>query len=158
MSSDKPVRYIDKTRDYYEAQGFETAYEWAKNSDTPFHTLGKPLSTSTVVTITTGATYVREESDVRFVDSADIGSLPERLYAEDLSWDKRATHLDDIGSYLPIEALVGKKKEGRIAKIAERFHCVPTEYSQRRTQEHDAPEVLLRCREDKADVALLVPL
>jgi len=35
---------------------------------------------------------------------------------------------------------------------------VPTDYSQRRTIEQDAPEVLARCREDAADVALLVPL
>jgi hypothetical protein len=35
---------------------------------------------------------------------------------------------------------------------------VPTEYSQRRTIEQDAPEILRRCREDEADAALLVPL
>jgi len=35
---------------------------------------------------------------------------------------------------------------------------VPTDYSQRRTLEQDAPEILRRCREDEVDVALLVPL
>jgi len=39
-----------------------------------------------------------------------------------------------------------------------RFHCVPTDYSQRRTREQDAPALLERLREDAADVALLVPL
>jgi len=35
---------------------------------------------------------------------------------------------------------------------------VPTDYSQRRTIEQDAPQILARCREDGVDVALLVPL
>jgi hypothetical protein len=35
---------------------------------------------------------------------------------------------------------------------------VPTEYSQRRTLEIDAPDLLTRLREDETDVALLVPL
>jgi hypothetical protein len=35
---------------------------------------------------------------------------------------------------------------------------VPTEYSQRRTREQDAPEILRRSREDGADAALLVPM
>jgi len=35
---------------------------------------------------------------------------------------------------------------------------VPTEYSQRRTTERDAPEILRRCREDGVEAALLAPL
>jgi hypothetical protein len=42
--------------------------------------------------------------------------------------------------------------------VAPRFHGVPTDYSQRRTSEQDAPEILRRLREDAVDVALLVPL
>jgi hypothetical protein len=61
-----------------------------------------------------------------------------------------------VGSFLPIAALQGAS--GRIGALAERFHGVPTDYSQRRTQERDAPEILGRCREDGADAALLVPL
>ena len=48
--------------------------------------------------------------------------------------------------------------EGRKGALAERFHGVPTDYSQRRTCEEDAPEILRRCREDGVDVVLLVPL
>ena len=61
-------------------------------------------------------------------------------------------------SYLPIEPLRELVAEGRLAALTERFHCAPTEYSQRRTREADAPEILQRCRKDGADVALLVPL
>ena len=37
--------------------------------------------------------------------SASTTHPPERLYGNDLSWDKKATHLDDRGSYFPIDAL-----------------------------------------------------
>ncbi|KDB64310.1 hypothetical protein AZ16_0859, partial [Bordetella bronchiseptica B18-5 (C3)] len=39
-----PVRYIDKTRDYYLSQGYEKPYQWAQYDDVPFTPLGKPLS------------------------------------------------------------------------------------------------------------------
>ena len=83
---------------------------------------------------------------------------PERLYTDDLAWDKQATHTDDVESFLPIERLRAHAAAGRIGSLTARFHGVPTDYSQRRTIEVDAPEVLRRCREDEADVALLVPL
>lgn len=31
-----PVRYIDKTRDYYLSQGYEKPYQWAQYDDVPF--------------------------------------------------------------------------------------------------------------------------
>lgn len=158
MGNSLPVQYMDKTRVYYETQGFERPYQWARHDDTPFCSLQKPLSASTVATITTGVTYQREESDIRFIDSVPIYPLPERLYADDLAWDKKATHMEDVGSYLPLESLAAERNRGRIKDLASQFHCVPTEYSQRRTREHDAPKILELCREDKADLAILVPL
>ena len=158
MNNSSPVQYMEKTRVYYEIQGFERAYEWARHDDTPFCSLKKPLSVSTVVTITTGVTYQREESDIRFIDSVPILPIPDRLYADDLAWDKKATHMEDVGSYLPLKSLAGKRDGGRIKELATRFHCVPTEYSQRRTREHDAPNVLDLCREDMAHIAILIPL
>ncbi len=47
---------------------------------------------------------------------------------------------------------------GRLGSIADRFHCVPTEYSHRKTLEMDAPLILSRCIEDEVDVVMLVPL
>jgi len=44
-----------------------------------------------------------------------------------------------------------------IGALTPRFHGAPTNRSQRVTTETDAPELLRRCREDSADVALLVP-
>ncbi len=154
----EPVAYMERTRRYYAAQGFDEAYAWAHFDDAPFAPLAKPLADCTLALVTTAARYDREESDPRYVDSGALTPPPKRLYADDLSWDKNATHLDDRGSYLPIEALRELVAEGRLGALAPRFHCAPTEYSQRRTRQADAPEVLKRCREDGADIALLVPL
>jgi D-proline reductase (dithiol) PrdB len=90
--------------------------------------------------------------------SGAIDAPPERLYTDDLSWHKEATHTRDVESFLPIRRLHEVAAQGRIGGVAPRFHGVPTDYSQRRTVEHDAPEILSRCREDGADVALRVPL
>ena len=154
----QPVQYMERTRRYYEAQGFEKAYRWAHFEDVPFAPLAKPLAESKLALVTTSALYDRQESDPRYVDSASTAAPPERLFANDLSWDKKATHLDDRASYLPIEPLREMVAQGRLGALARRFHCAPTEYSQRRTRVADAPEILQRCRDDGADVALLVPL
>ncbi len=154
----QPVRYMDRTRRYYEAQGFEKSYQWAQHDDVPFTALKRPLAESTVGLITTAALYDRVESDPRSVASNATAEPPPRLYADDLAWDKRATHMEDLNSYCPIDRLQELAAAGRIGRLAERFHCVPTEYSQRRTIEEDAPEILKRCQADGVDVALLVPL
>ena len=158
MHETQPVHYMERTRLYYEAQGFERAYQWAHFEDVPFAPLEKSLSDSRVAVITTGSRYDRLLTDPRFVDSGEIDELPSHLIAKDLAWDKQATHLDDLGSYLPAQVLKEFANLGTIGSVAPRFHCLPTEYSQRRTRETDAPEILRRCREDQADVALLVPL
>ena len=38
------VSYIDKSREYYSAQGYERPYRWARYEDVPFSPLAKPLS------------------------------------------------------------------------------------------------------------------
>jgi len=90
--------------------------------------------------------------------SGPTDALPERLYTDDLAWDKGATHTDDVNSFLPIRSLQEHAAAGRIAGLAPRFHGVPTDYSHRRTIQNDAPEILRRCREDGADAVLLSPL
>jgi hypothetical protein len=152
------VPYMERSRLYYEAQGFETPYTWAHFAEVPFSPLAKPLSDSTLALLTTSSLYDRAATDPREVASGSTAEPPARLFANDLAWDKKATHLDDLNSYFPIDHLQALISEGRIGALVERFHCVPTEYSQRRTTMDDAPELLRRCREDGVDVALLVPL
>jgi hypothetical protein len=154
----KPVGYMEKSRLYYEAQGFENAYRWATFDDVPFTPLAKPLSESRLGIVTTSATYARTNMDTRAVDTGTTTPPPERLYADDLSWDKKATHMEDRESYFPILQLENAVEEGRLGSISPRFYCAPTSYSHRETLTEDGPEILKLCQEDNVDIALLVPL
>jgi D-proline reductase (dithiol) PrdB len=158
------VSYIDRTREFYLAQDYTNPYQWAHFDDAPFARLSRPLSECRVTLITT-ASPVREESTSegglvmsKQVSSGPTDSPPARLFTDDLAWDKEATHTDDLDSFFPIHRLQELVDAGRIGGLAARFHGVPTEYSQRRTIERDAPEILRRCREDGVEAALLVPL
>lgn len=158
------ISYIDRTREFYAAQGYERPYCWAQFDDAPFTPLPRPLSDLRVTLITT-ASLPRDQKPSdgvlragKEVWSGNTDDPPEALFTDDLAWDKGATHTDDVESFLPIRKLRAFAEEGRIGSLAARFHGVPTDYSQRRTVEEDAPEILRRCREDGAEVALLVPL
>jgi len=80
------------------------------------------------------------------------------MFTNDLFWDKDATHTNDLGSFLPLEHLATMQSEGRIGSASPRFYGIPTDYSQRRTREVDAPEVVAWCQDDELDVVILVPL
>jgi len=158
------VSYIDRTREFYAAAGYEKPYRWAHYADAPFARLAKPLADSTVGLVTT-ATPVEGGSATdgvlrgeRRVWAGPTATPPERLFTDHLAWDKQTTHTDDVDSFLPIRPLQHWADAGRIAAVAKRFYGVPTDYSQRRTREDDAPEILRLCREDGVDAVLLVPL
>jgi D-proline reductase (dithiol) PrdB len=152
------VPYMERTRDYYRAQGYSTDYQWAHHDTTPFTTLPKPLSECRLAVITTAMPDTEIGRAQRQVYSPLSMPIPESMYTKELSWDKRATHTEDVASFLPLEQLLIVEEEGGIGSIAPRFHSVATDYSQRNTTKHDAPAILERCHEDQVDVALLVPL
>ncbi len=154
----EPVRYMERTRRYYEAQGFDNPYVWAQNDAVPFSKPVKPLTESVLALITTATLEPRLETEPRAVHSGFVATPPERLYADDLAWDRQATHLDDRNAFFPLDRLRELIEAERLGGLASRFHCVPTEYSQGRTLKVDAPEILKRCRQDRADLAMLVPL
>ena len=41
---DVPIPYMQRTRDYYLAIGYDTPYRWAHNVAAPFQPLTKPLA------------------------------------------------------------------------------------------------------------------
>jgi hypothetical protein len=162
------VRYIDRTREYYLAEGYKKPYQWAHFDDIPFTRLEKPLAQCRVGLVTTSDIAVRKESGDRESHDAaalvgNVYSIPfdtplERLYSRNEHYDRHATTLDDVNSYCPITRLQELVSAGRIGSVAPRFHGVYTSYSQRVTMERDAPEVLKRCREDGVDAVLLTPV
>jgi hypothetical protein len=154
------VSYIDKSREYYAARGYANPYRWACFEDVPFTALQQPLSRGVVTLITTAHRIPAAGAAewLHGVYSVPSDEPPGGLTTDGLFWDRQATHTDDLESYFPLQRLHEFAREGRIGRLARRLHGVPTEYSQRSTNERDAPETLRRCREDGADAALLVPL
>jgi hypothetical protein len=156
-----PVSYIDKSREYYLAQGFDNPYRWAHHVDVPFTALAKPLADCRIGLVTTASLTDRGRaygSRKKSVYAASIDPPPARLFTMDLAWDKEATHTEDLDSFFPINRLREAVARGGIGSLSPRFYGIPTEYSQRRTNEIDAPAVLALCREDGVDAAILVGL
>jgi D-proline reductase (dithiol) PrdB len=152
------VPYMQRTRDYYRAQGYTNDYQWAQNSATPFCMPAKPLSECRVGIVTTAMPDTDLGRNNRKIHSTLVPPIPESMYTEELSWHKTVTHTDDVNSFIPLEQLMVLEDEGGIGSLAPRFHSVPTEYSQRTTLKYDAPEILARLREDEVDITILVPL
>ncbi len=158
------VSYIDKSREFYGAQQYERPYRWARNDESPFTPLAKPLSESRIGLVTTAVNLdLPDDTDTEKLPlastfAAPVDPAPERLFTQNRSWDKEATHTNDLDSFFPIHHLQAAVEAGRIGSISERFYGVPTEYSQRRTNNADAPKLLELMREDGVEVAMLVPL
>jgi len=164
---DVPIPYMQRTRDYYQAIGF-APYRWAHFADVPFTPLAKPLAQSRVALITTAAPFqpgvgdqgpgAKYNAAAKFytVYSDSSETIPD-LRISHVGYDRKHTTADDHRTWLPLAALQQAVKAGRIGALAPRFHGAPTNRSQRVTTESDVPELLKRCREDGAEVAVLVP-
>jgi hypothetical protein len=155
------VRYIDKTREYYAREGYTTPYRWAHFEEIPFTPLARPLAECRVGLVTTSELAVRDAPPSPDVDlRREVYALPtelavERLVSKKAAYDRYATTLDDVDAYLPLTHLRAFVAEGRIGGLAPRFQVVFSEYSQRKTMEVDAEQILGQCREDRVDVAVL---
>ena len=161
------VRYIDKTSAYYKAEGYAKPYQWAHFEDVPFTPLKKPLSESRLALISTSEITVRTWEDQRLPqekgEAGNVYSVPtdtpvEDLYSHSHSFDTHATTLADVNNFFPVTRLQEMAAAGRIGSLAPTAYGLYNAYSQRKTSESDAPEVLRRCREEGVDVALMTPV
>src|SRR5262245_36491170 len=55
LDDDVPIPYMQRTRDYYLALGYNNPYRWAHFVEVPFTPLRKPLAASRLALITTAA-------------------------------------------------------------------------------------------------------
>jgi len=156
--ADDSVRYMERSRKYYEAYGYEKPYQWAHFDSVPFSRLTKPLEECTVTIVTTAMPDASFSGNADTLHIGDMNHPPESFYTDERFWDKEATHTNDVSTFFPIGQLSRLMGEGKIGKLSAHYYCVPTEYSQRRTIEHDAPVIQKSCLDDGVDVALLVPL
>jgi hypothetical protein len=149
------VSYIDKSREYYAAQGYENPYAWLHHEEVPFAALPGPLAELRLGVVTTAAWPggTRDEAYTRPVDPPPAVMDTSRLF-----WDRGATHTDDVETFLPLRRLRELERAGRIGSLSDRFYAVPTLYSQRRTTTTDAPKIAAWCREDGVQAVLAVPL
>ena len=165
---DAPIPYMQRTRDYYIAIGYDTPYRWAHYVDAPFTRLKKPLAQSRVALITTAAPYQPDKGDqgpgAAYNGSAKYYTVFQGDTAQShdtrishIGYDRKHTTATDSGTWFPLPALHALAASGRIGNVAPRFFGAPTNRSHRVTIETDAPEILRYCLEDRVDVAVLVP-
>ncbi len=150
------VSYIDKSLEYYQASGYDKPYRWPRYDSVPFTALKKPLSECRVGVVTTadqGPSSAPRATKLYRAANADY----DKLFTEK-SWDKEATHTDDPETYLPLKRLAEQVDAGTIGSLSTHFYGVPTDYSQRLTNEQDAPQIASWMKEDAVDIALLIPL
>ena len=168
MTSDAPLPYLSRIRTYYQALGYGAPYRWATFDAVPFAPLKKPLAEAVVGIVTTAAPFQPEKGDqgpgaayngsAKFhaVYSGSTAQAPD-LRISHIAYDRDHTTAEDQGSYFPLRAFRVLEAEGRIGQIASRFHGLPTNRSQTRTQDVDCVELVARCRADGLDAAILVP-
>ena len=164
---DLPVRYIDRSRAYYLALGYDNPYRWAYNRDVPFSPMTKPAREARIAIVTTAAPFNPEAGNQGPWAPYNAGAKFTRVYstpiepAPDLrishvGYDRKHTSAEDVNSYLPLQRAKEAAADGRIGHLNERLLAVPTLRSQRLTTERDAPEILELAREDRIDAAILV--
>lgn len=148
------VSYIDKSRKYYAAQGYDAPYRWATHDESPFTPLTKPLADCRVGVVTTAALRADDPLDPYVAPSMP---QPSSMATEHLFWHKDATHTNDVGSFLPLDHLHALVSEGVIGSVAPRFAGIRTVYSHRRTNKW-AEQIRLWFEADEVDLAILIPL
>ncbi|MGL4557228.1 MAG: glycine/sarcosine/betaine reductase selenoprotein B family protein [Afipia sp.] len=165
---DVPVPYMQRTRDYYLAIGYDTPYRWAHNIAAPFQPLTKPLAQSRVAIVTTAARFDPAKGDqgpgaayngsAKFYQVYDGDSARQHdLRISHIAYDRAHTTATDMNTWFPLPQLHRLAGEGRIGAVAPRFFGAPTNRSHRVTIDTDAPDILARCRADNIDAVVLVP-
>lgn len=165
---DVPIPYMQRTRDYYIAIGYDEPYRWAHNIAAPFQPLKKPLSQSRVAIVTTAARFDPTKGDqgpgaayngsAKFYSVYDGDTSQQHdLRISHIAYDRTHTSATDIGTWFPLPQLQRLAREGRIGGLVPRFFGAPTNRSHRVTMETDAPDILARCKQDGIDAVVLVP-
>ncbi len=166
-NDNEPIPYMQRTRDWYQALGYDNPYHWAHFIETPFQKLAKPLSQSTIALITTAARYQPDKGNqgpgapynasAKFYEAYTGDTTCDHdLRISHVAIDRRHTSMEDSGTWFPLPALRASVQNARIGRLAARFYGAPTNRSQRHTLEIDCPRIVNYCQQDKVDAAILV--
>jgi hypothetical protein len=163
-----PINYIQRTKDWYLALGYDNPYQWAHFSEVPFTPLLKPLSECKVTLVTTAAPFQPDKGPQGVGAPYNAGAKFYEVYSKEtaldhdlrishVSIDRKHTSMEDPNTWFPLPALRRAVETKQIASLAPNFHGMPTNRSQKRTLELDSPEVVKRCKEEGVDAVVLVP-
>src|SRR4026208_1481796 len=186
-ADDVAIRYVDRTREYYQALGFAPS-RWPPFPDPPFTPLGIPLARARVALITTAAPLQPEAGDqgprAPYTAAAEfyqvypppVDAKPDLRIAH-VGYDRANTTPEDLDAYFPLgrlhDAVAARPPGGLPPRLPGAapprgppvapggapggFRGAPPTRSRGVTMEPDPPGRLRRCREDGADAAVLVP-
>ena len=165
---DSAISYMQRTRSYYLALGYDNPYVWAHYVDTPFTPLQKPLKSSRLALITTAVPYDPSKGDqgpgapynaeAKFYEPYGMETAVDPdLRIAHVGIDRKHANLSEMACWFPLQAARQAVANQRILQLAPRFYGLPTNRSQRHTLEKDAPRILQMCQADEVDIAILVP-
>ena len=164
------VRYIDKTRDYYRAQGYTKDYGWATNDEAPFTPLRKPVAEARIGLVST-VSIVRldeageptETSRIMGSNKLEVFTMPtdfpvERLRSMSEDHDRFQSDMADVNAYLPKDHLRTFAEEGRIGSTPDVIWRILPNYSKRKVTNVDAPELERQMKDAGVDAVVLTPV
>ena len=173
----RTVPYIEKTHQYYLRKGKSDVYRYAHHTDGPFQPLLKPLADSRLMLISSAGFVVLPDDgpanqpapepfkgiNIGEKDKVEVFGVPSDLPATKLKYltgahNRAESPMSDPDAFFPTTRLREFREAGRIGGLAAEYLRIRPCYSQRKTRELDAPEVLRRCRAEGVDVALLAPV
>jgi D-proline reductase (dithiol) PrdB len=158
-----PVDYIARTRARYDALGYPP-YRWVENQGPPPWTpVRKTLAESRLALIGSGGVYrvgqkafhFRDDASFRVIDSA---TPKHELRISHFAYDLRDARADpDV--VFPLDTLRRLVAEGRLGSLCRRsFGFMGGIYSARKVRDQLAPALVERVLDQRADIALLVPV
>jgi hypothetical protein len=165
---DQPIRYIERTRNYYLGLGYDNPYVWAHYIKVPFTRLQKPLSQSVLGLITTAVQFDPSKGDqgpgapynaaAKFYEPYKTPiNQKQDLRIAHLGIDRKNANMEESACWFPLAAARRVVEMGRLQMVSPNFYGVPTNRSQRHTLETDALIILKMLRADNVDVAILIP-
>lgn len=164
---DQPIRYIERTRNYYLGLGYDNPYVWAHYVKVPFTRLRKPLSQSVLGLITTAVQFDPSKGDqgpgapynaaAKFYEPYKTPiNQKQDLRIAHVGIDRKNANMEESECWFPLPAARRVVEMGRLQMVSPNFYGLPTNRSQRHTLEIDAPIILKMLRADNVDVAILI--
>lgn len=168
LEMDQPIRYIERTRNYYLGLGYDNPYVWAHYIKVPFTRLQKPLSQSVLGLITTAVEFDPSKGDqgpgapynaaAKFYEPYKTPiNQKQDLRIAHVGIDRKNANMEESACWFPLAAARRVVEMGRLQMVSPNFYGLPTNRSQRHTLEIDAPIILKMLRADNVDVAILIP-